>query len=108
MMNDLPRVVKVGITSNLLVITFDNNEKRFLRTHALREVEAISRGEKKSSMAKALTGVMGNGGWLGAGNTTVTIESDGTVILDSLNGNPPDIYTPSELWNDSVEHMSDL
>ncbi|WP_125605753.1 hypothetical protein [Lapidilactobacillus bayanensis] len=97
--NTVPKAVKVSNASNILEITFDNGEKRYLRSHYMKNyLDAWSPSKGKGKRLNLI--LRPTAMWQGA---NPRIMDDGTVIIASN-----DRYSPDELWNDSVDSVSKL
>ena len=89
----VPKAIKVENAANYLMITFDNGETRYLRSHYLDDyLDAYSlktgRGKRRLFFGGGPSTM-----WLG---TEIEILEDGTVLLFGK-----DRYSPQELWYDS-------
>lgn len=93
----VPKLVKVAVTASFLILTFDNGDTRYLRSHLAQDQAAAfeSRGQGKRGLLFAQS----RQSWLG---TTSEILADGSLLL-----NEKDRYTPEELWYDSSEKSTD-
>ena len=95
----LPKVVKVEQAATFLILTFENGQIKYLRTHyneKMLDAYSLKKGTGKRKYLLGGPSVIG----LGA---EIKIETNGTVIL-----NEADRYTPEELWNNSREHIHEL
>lgn len=101
MTNERPKVIKAAmLPNNLMVLNFDNGERRYLPSHFATQYENSLAGDKKNArgtrrtfFVKPTTVFLGN---------AFDIQADGTLVM-----NEKDIYTPQELWENSVLHLSD-
>ncbi|WP_302371953.1 helix-turn-helix domain-containing protein [Enterococcus asini] len=89
----VPKLVQVAVTASYLVLTFDNQETRYLRSHLAQDQAAAYSAQGTGKRALLLA--QSRQSWLG---TTSEILPDGTLVL-----NDTDRYTPEELWYDSKE-----
>ncbi|ENZ5599486.1 hypothetical protein DW624_RS11800 [Enterococcus hirae] len=97
MNNQIPKAVKVEMMSTFLKIEFDNGVIKYLKSHLNKEhAEAYSmkKGKKKNVLLAP------NVTWLGS---DIKINTDGSIVV-----NENDEYSPSELWNESKEHIDQL
>lgn len=97
---DVPKAVKVENVANILIITFDNCDVRYLKSHYLNDyLDAYSltkgRGKRRLLIGGGPT-IM----WLG---TDIEILEDGTVLLFGK-----DSYSPQELWYESQSRATGL
>lgn len=98
-MNKLPKVIKAENASNILELTFDNGDKRYLKTHYLQNyLDGWSKKEGKGKHWNLF--LRPTAMWQGS---SPRVLDDGTVVL-----NDDDRYTPEELWNDSASSVSAL
>lgn len=90
---DVPKAVRVENAANILVIEFDNGEKRYLKSHYINDyLDAYSLKRGRGKRRLLFWGGPANM-WLGS---EFEIQEDGTVILFGK-----DKYSPQELWYES-------
>lgn len=89
----VPKLVQMAVTASYLVLTFDNQETRYLRSHLAQDQAAAYSAQGTGKRALLLA--QSRQSWL---DTTSEILPDGTLVL-----NDTDRYTPEELWYDSKE-----
>ncbi len=99
MSEQIPKAVKVEMGASILKIQFDNGKVKYLKSHYNKDiVDAFSPEKGKKKRFNVL--LAANNSWMG---TTISIKSDGTVIL-----NEKDKYTPEELWSEGKNHVGEL
>lgn len=100
MEESFPKAVKVENIANILKVTFENGEVKYVKSHWTEEItDALQFGKKGRGKRKNLLALSTNM-WIG---TEVTIEADGTVFI-----NGKDKYTPQELWLEGENHIPEL
>ncbi|HIB3155011.1 TPA: hypothetical protein ACWWTM_002371 [Enterococcus faecium] len=100
MEESFPKAVKVENIANILKVTFENGEVKYVKSHWIEEItDALQFGKKRRGKRKNLLALSTNM-WIG---TEVTIEADGTVFI-----NGKDKYTPQELWLKGENHIPEL
>lgn len=98
-MKEQPKVIKAENASNILELTFDNGEQRYLKTHYLQNY--LDAWSKKKGKGKHWNLILRpTAMWQGS---NPRVLEDGTVVLYD-----DDRYTPEELWQDSVSNVSEL
>lgn len=96
----VPKAIKVENAANYLMITFDNGETRYLRSHYLDDYLDAYSLKKGRGKRRLLIGGGPATMWLG---TEIEILNDGTVLLFGK-----DRYSPQELWYESRSRAIDL
>lgn len=91
----IPKLTKVSVTASYLLLTFDNDQTRYLTSHLAQDKTAAY--SAKGTGKRGLLFGQSVHSWL---DTTSEILPDGTLVL-----NETDRYTPAELWYDSTEHI---
>ncbi|WP_442784211.1 hypothetical protein [Enterococcus sp. E5-37] len=100
MEESFPKAVKVENIANILKVTFENGEVKYVKSHWTEEItDALQFGKKGRGKRKNLLALSRNM-WIGS---EVRIEDDGTVIL-----NGKDKYTPEELWYEGKKRIPEL
>lgn len=100
MEESFPKAVKVENIANILKVTFENGEVKYVKSHWTEEItDALQFAKKGRGKRKNLLALSTNM-WIG---TEVTIEADGTVFI-----NGKDKYTPQELWLKGENHIPEL
>lgn len=99
MEESFPKAVKVENIANILKVTFENGEVKYVKSHWTEEITDALQFGKKERKKKNLLALSTNM-WIG---TEVTIEADGTVFI-----NGKDKYTPQELWLKGENHIPEL
>ncbi|MGH1749468.1 hypothetical protein [Enterococcus raffinosus] len=95
----VPKAIKVENAANYLMITFDNGETRYLRSHYLDDYLDAYSLKKGRGKRHLLLGGPANI-WFGS---EFEILEDGTVLLFGK-----DRYSPQELWYESRSRAIDL
>lgn len=100
MEESFPKAVKVENIANILKVTFENGEVKYVKSHWTEKItDALQFGKKGRGKRKNLLALSRNM-WIG---TEVTIEADGTVFI-----NGKDRYTPEELWYKGKKSIPEL
>lgn len=100
MEESFPKAVKVENIANILKVTFENGEVKYVKSHWTEEItDALQFGKKGRGKRKNLLALSRNM-WIG---TEVTIEADGTVFISGK-----DRYTPEELWYKGKKSIPEL
>lgn len=86
------------LTNNMLLLTFENGENKYLRSHLLEDV--VDSYSLKKPKGKSRKVMLFGTPYLSAYGTECDIKEDGTLIV-----NGKDFYTPKELWEDSKDHI---
>ncbi|GFH42552.1 hypothetical protein Hs30E_11030 [Lactococcus hodotermopsidis] len=102
MNNEIPKVIKAAsLPNNLLMLDFDNGERRYLSSHYLTQYvnafggdSAVTAGTKRTLLVSPTISFFGN---------AFKITSDGMLIV-----NDKDTYTSEELWKNSSVHISGI
>ncbi|NVD32368.1 hypothetical protein HV444_11930 [Enterococcus faecium] len=101
MEESFPKAVKVENIANILKVTFENGEVKYVKSHWTEEItDALQFGKKKGRGKRKNLLALSTNMWIG---TEVTIEADGTVFI-----NGKDKYTPQELWLKGENHIPEL
>ena len=103
----IPKATRVKLRATFLEITFDNNEKKYLKLHALSNLIDIST-KKGDHEERQFSNMLWRSAWIGAIDSKAQIEKDGSIILKSLVGFPPDVYLAEEIWDNSVDSISQI
>lgn len=100
MAEKIPKAVQVTNAANILEITFDNGQKRYLKSHYIDNyVDAWHRGEQGKGKRRNLI-LRPTAMWEGS---NPRILADGTIVLFD-----DDRYTPAELWENSAADVNHL
>ena len=99
MSETFPKATEVGMAANLLAITFDNGQTRYMRSHFMKDyLDAWSPSRGKGKRSNLL--VDPAWAWEGA---DAKISEDGTLTLFDK-----DTYTPEELWKNSKKRIDEV
>lgn len=99
MTENIPKVVKVGNAANILELTFDNGQTKYLRTHNVQD--HLDSWSAKRGKGKRINLFLNPANvWPGS---DPRILADGTVVLFEK-----DKYTPTELWQNSADSVTTL
>ncbi len=90
---EVPKAVKVENAANILVITFDNGEIRYLKSHYINDYLDAYSLKKGHGKRRLLLGGGPATMWLG---TEIELLEDGSVLIFGK-----DKYSPQELWYES-------
>ena len=100
MEESFPKAVKVENIANILKVTFENGEVKYVKSHWTEEITDALQYKKKGRGKRKNLLALSTNMWIG---TEVTIEADGTVFI-----NGKDKYTPQELWLKGENHIPEL
>lgn len=97
MKKSYPKLIKAEVlTNNMIHLTFDNNQEKYLRSHLLNDIVGSYSLKKDIPRRVLLFGTP----YLSAYGSKYEIQNDGSLLL-----NNSDMYTPQELWENSKSHI---